>query len=165
MGFQRPTCDRPLNLDHGVMTSAATDEDALPATETRLVQAHGLAALAMVAILGPPRSGRRAQVPLARLPHRAALAHLGPPALCPHAGHPLRLARQRLPRISLLRRAAALGPGGRLAERLGWLLFVVWNFLVVIPGWVLVQAGYSQPLEWAEFPIVDRRLRRARPSC
>ena len=40
------------------------------------------------------------------------------------------------------------------SRALGWLLFVVWNFLVVIPGWVLVQVGVSQPLEWAEFPIV-----------
>jgi cytochrome c oxidase cbb3-type subunit I/II len=48
----------------------------------------------------------------------------------------------------------------RLAERpvtsrgLGWLLFIVWNFLLVIPGWILVQAGFSQPLEWGEFPLV-----------
>jgi len=48
----------------------------------------------------------------------------------------------------------------RLAERpltsvrLGWLLFFVWNFLLVIPGWILVQAGVSQPLEWAEFPLI-----------
>jgi cytochrome c oxidase cbb3-type subunit I/II len=47
----------------------------------------------------------------------------------------------------------------RLAERpvtsrvLGWFLFVVWNFGVVIPGWVLVQMGHSQPLEWGEFPL------------
>ncbi|MEM8717564.1 MAG: cbb3-type cytochrome c oxidase subunit I, partial [Cyanobacteria bacterium P01_G01_bin.4] len=38
--------------------------------------------------------------------------------------------------------------------RLGWMLFFVWNFLLVLPGWVLVQAGVSQPLEWAEFPLV-----------
>jgi cbb3-type cytochrome c oxidase subunit I/cbb3-type cytochrome c oxidase subunit II len=37
--------------------------------------------------------------------------------------------------------------------RLGWVLFVVWNFLLVLPGWALVQAGVSQPLEWAEFPL------------
>lgn len=37
--------------------------------------------------------------------------------------------------------------------RLGWVLFVVWNFLLVLPGWVAVQAGFSQPLEWAEFPL------------
>jgi cbb3-type cytochrome c oxidase subunit I len=36
---------------------------------------------------------------------------------------------------------------------LGWLLFVVWNLGVVIPGWAAVQMGYSQPLEWAEFPL------------
>jgi cytochrome c oxidase cbb3-type subunit I/II len=48
----------------------------------------------------------------------------------------------------------------RLAERpvtnraLGWVLFAVWNFLLVIPGWVLVQIGISQPLEWGEFPLV-----------
>jgi cbb3-type cytochrome c oxidase subunit I len=48
----------------------------------------------------------------------------------------------------------------RLADRpitsrkLGWLLFVVWNFGLVIPGWVLVQIGISQPLEWGEFPLV-----------
>ena len=36
---------------------------------------------------------------------------------------------------------------------LGWAVFAVWNGLVVLPGWVLVQAGVSQPLEWAEFPL------------
>ncbi|MHB8215761.1 MAG: cbb3-type cytochrome c oxidase subunit I [Candidatus Sulfotelmatobacter sp.] len=41
-----------------------------------------------------------------------------------------------------------------LSRRLGWLLFIVWNFAVVLPGWVLVEAGFSQPLEWAEFPLV-----------
>jgi cbb3-type cytochrome c oxidase subunit I len=47
----------------------------------------------------------------------------------------------------------------RLAERpvtsrfLGWLLFIAWNFGLVIPGWVLVQMGHSQPLEWGEFPL------------
>jgi cbb3-type cytochrome oxidase subunit 1 len=30
----------------------------------------------------------------------------------------------------------------------------LWNFAVVAPGWVLVLAGFSQPLEWAEFPLV-----------
>ena len=40
-----------------------------------------------------------------------------------------------------------------LSRRLGWLLFVVWNFAVVLPGWMLVAAGFGQPLEWAEFPL------------
>jgi cytochrome c oxidase cbb3-type subunit I/II len=38
------------------------------------------------------------------------------------------------------------------SRRLGLWLFGVWNFAVMLPGWVLVLAGVSQPLEWAEFP-------------
>src|SRR5712691_6752144 len=38
--------------------------------------------------------------------------------------------------------------------RLGWWLFGIWNFCVVLPGWVLVCAGFGQPLEWAEFPLI-----------
>jgi cytochrome c oxidase cbb3-type subunit I/II len=40
------------------------------------------------------------------------------------------------------------------SRKLGWFLFCIWNFAVVLPGWVLVAAGFSQPLEWAEFPLV-----------
>ncbi len=42
------------------------------------------------------------------------------------------------------------------SRKLGWFIFWLWNFVVVLPGWILVCAGFSQPLEWAEFPsIVD----------
>ena len=42
------------------------------------------------------------------------------------------------------------------SPQLGRWLFAVWNIAVMIPGWVLVLAGVSQPLEWAEFPpVVD----------
>jgi len=41
-----------------------------------------------------------------------------------------------------------------LSRKLGWFLFWIWNFAVLLPGWVLVAAGFSQPLEWAEFPLV-----------
>ena len=37
---------------------------------------------------------------------------------------------------------------------LGRWLFALWNLAVMVPGWLLVLAGVSQPLEWAEFPIV-----------
>jgi len=37
---------------------------------------------------------------------------------------------------------------------LGRWLFGIWNLAVMVPGWVLVLAGVSQPLEWAEFPLV-----------
>ncbi len=40
------------------------------------------------------------------------------------------------------------------SRRLGFWLFGTWNFAVVVPGWILVMAGVSQPLEWAEFPLV-----------
>jgi len=35
---------------------------------------------------------------------------------------------------------------------LGRWLFALWNLAVMAPGWILVLAGVSQPLEWAEFP-------------
>lgn len=40
------------------------------------------------------------------------------------------------------------------SKRLGRWLFAIWNFAVMLPGWVLLLAGISQPLEWAEFPLV-----------
>jgi len=40
------------------------------------------------------------------------------------------------------------------SARLGWWLFGLWNLAVMVPGWVLVLSGVSQPLEWAEFPLV-----------
>ena len=40
------------------------------------------------------------------------------------------------------------------SRKLGLWLFGVWNFAVMIPGWILVLSGVSQPLEWAEFPMV-----------
>lgn len=41
-----------------------------------------------------------------------------------------------------------------LSRTLGWFLFWIWNVAVILSGWVLVAAGFSQPLEWAEFPLV-----------
>ncbi len=40
------------------------------------------------------------------------------------------------------------------SHKLGVWLFGIWNFAVMLPGWILVLAGISQPLEWAEFPLV-----------
>jgi len=40
------------------------------------------------------------------------------------------------------------------SARLGQWIFGLWNFAIVLPGWILVLAGFSQPLEWAEFPLV-----------
>lgn len=40
------------------------------------------------------------------------------------------------------------------SERLGWVLFVLYNVVAVLGGWSLVLGGVLQPLEWAEFPLV-----------
>ena len=40
------------------------------------------------------------------------------------------------------------------SRRLGHQLFWLWNLGVMLPGWVLVLSGFSQPLEWAEFPLL-----------
>ena len=40
------------------------------------------------------------------------------------------------------------------SRRLGLWIFGLWNFAVMAPGWILVLSGVSQPLEWAEFPLV-----------
>ena len=37
--------------------------------------------------------------------------------------------------------------------RLGVWIVALWNVAVMLPGWILVLAGVSQPLEWAEFPL------------
>jgi len=39
-------------------------------------------------------------------------------------------------------------------RKLGLWIFGIWNFAVMAPGWALVLAGVSQPLEWAEFPLI-----------
>ncbi len=56
--------------------------------------------------------------------------------------------------LAFLYHAVPLLTGRRVTSaRLGQWLFGLWNFAVVAPGWVLVLAGFSQPLEWAEFPL------------
>ncbi len=40
------------------------------------------------------------------------------------------------------------------SNRLGWIIFWLWNVVAVLGGWSLVLAGSSQPLEWAEFPLL-----------
>jgi cytochrome c oxidase cbb3-type subunit I/II len=125
----------------------------VPATEGGLIRAHGLAALAMViysALLGvtiglkfhwPDFLGDVAWLTWGRLRYSHTqgifFGWLGNAFLA--------FFYHALPRL------AGRPVTGRAP---GWLLFVVWNFFVVIPGWLLVQAGVSQPLEWAEFPII-----------
>lgn len=45
------------------------------------------------------------------------------------------------------------------SRKLGYALFALWNFGIVLPGWALVEANLPQawlaikPLEWTEFPL------------
>jgi cbb3-type cytochrome oxidase subunit 1/cbb3-type cytochrome oxidase cytochrome c subunit/mono/diheme cytochrome c family protein len=128
-------------------------ENNLPATETALVRAHGLAALAAVlyaVLLGftiglkfhwPDFLGETAWLSWGRLRYGHTQG-----ILFGWLGNAfLAFLYHAVPRLS----------GRAVASRgLGWLLFGTWNLAVVVPGHALVQAGYSQPLEWAEFPIV-----------
>jgi cytochrome c oxidase cbb3-type subunit I/II len=133
------------------ITPAAAND--VPQTEDQLVRAHGYAALAMVvysALLGtvvslkfhmPDFLGEVSWLTSGRLRYDHVqgifFGWLGNAFL-----------------VYLYYAVPRLAGRPVTSRKLGWALFVVWNFLVVIPGWALVMAGYSQPLEWAEFPIV-----------
>jgi len=57
--------------------------------------------------------------------------------------------------LAFLYHAVPILTGRQVTSRtLGLWLFAIWNFAVMLPGWILVLAGVSQPLEWAEFPVV-----------
>jgi cbb3-type cytochrome oxidase subunit 1 len=57
--------------------------------------------------------------------------------------------------LAFLYHAVPLLTGRRvLSARLGEWMFGLWNFAILAPGWILVLLGFSQPLEWAEFPLV-----------
>lgn len=57
--------------------------------------------------------------------------------------------------FAFLYHAVPILSGRRVTSALlGRWLFALWNLAVMVPGWILVLAGISQPLEWAEFPPV-----------
>jgi cbb3-type cytochrome c oxidase subunit I/cbb3-type cytochrome c oxidase subunit II len=142
-----------MSYDKPTLPAMSLANSAWKATEDGLVRAHGLAALAMVvysALLGlaiglkfhwPDFLGGQSWLTWGRLRpgHTQGILFgwLGN-AFLAYLYH-------AVPRLA-----------GRpvSSRRLGWVLFGVWNFLLVIPGWLLVMAGISQPLEWAEFPLV-----------
>ncbi len=134
------------------MTQAARTAPTSP-VETRLVYAHGLAAIvtlllsvtfgivASLELLAPNLAGNTAWLSWGRLRYDHTqgimLGWLGNAffAFLYHG-------------VPLLTGRPVTSP------RLGQWLFGLWNFAVVAPGWLLVLAGFSQPLEWAEFPMV-----------
>jgi cbb3-type cytochrome c oxidase subunit I len=57
--------------------------------------------------------------------------------------------------FAFLYHAVPILTGRRVTSaRLGHWLFALWNLAAIVPGWILILAGVSQPLEWAEFPLV-----------
>ena len=126
---------------------------AAPAVETRLVYAHGLAAivtllisvtfgiLASLELLLPDLAGNHVWLSWGRLRYDHTQG-----IMLGWLGNAF---------FAFLYHAVPLLTGRPVTSvRLGQWIFGLWNFAVVAPGWILVLAGFSQPLEWAEFPIV-----------
>jgi|HubBroStandDraft_6_1064221.scaffolds.fasta_scaffold180214_1 cbb3-type cytochrome oxidase subunit 1 len=126
---------------------------AVPPVETRLVYAHGLAAIvtllisvtfgfvASLEMLAPDLAGGAPWLSWGRLRYDHTQG-----ILFGWLGNAF---------FAFLYHAVPLLTGRPVTSaRLGQWIFGLWNFAVVAPGWVLVLAGFSQPLEWAEFPIV-----------
>jgi cbb3-type cytochrome c oxidase subunit I len=135
------------------MTSAVDSDTELVPTERELIRAHGLAALAMVvysALVGLT-IGLKFHWPdfLGDVPWltwgRLRFSHTQGIFFGWLGNAFLAFFYFAVPR--LVARPVT-------SRKVGWSLFVVWNFFVVVPGWVLVQNGVSQPLEWGEFPII-----------
>ena len=128
-------------------------DTAAPAVETRLVYAHGLAAIVTLLIsvtfgilvslelLIPDLAGNHAWLTWGRLRYDHTQG-----IMLGWLGNAF---------FAFLYHAVPLLTGRPITSvRLGQWIFGLWNFAVVAPGWILVLAGFSQPLEWAEFPIV-----------
>jgi len=124
-----------------------------PAVETRLVYAHGLAAViallisvafgvvASIKMLVPDVAGHAAWLTWGRLRYDHTQG-----IMLGWLGNAF---------FAFLYHAVPVLTGRRVTSpRLGHWIFGLWNFAVLAPGWVLVLAGFSQPLEWAEFPLV-----------
>ena len=124
-----------------------------PHVETRLVSAHGLAAivtllisvafgiLAAVELIAPDLAGSSPWLTWGRIRYDHTQG-----IMLGWLGNAF---------FAFLYHAVPLLTGRPVTSvRLGQWIFGLWNFAVVAPGWVLVLAGFSQPLEWAEFPLV-----------
>ena len=135
------------------MEQSSKPSPAVPAVETSLVYAHGLAAilmllvsvafgfLASIELLIPDIAGGSAWMSWGRLRYDHTQG-----IMLGWLGNAF---------FAFLYHAVPVLTGRPVTSaRLGQWLFGLWNFAVVLPGWLLVLAGFSQPLEWAEFPLV-----------
>ena len=128
------------------------DSPVSPAIDTSLVQAHGLAAL--VTLLVSVALGTLAATELIYPDLAANVPWLGWGRVRFAHTQGIMLGWLGNAFFAFLYHAVPLLTGrGVTSPRLGRWLFGLWNLAVMAPGWVLVLAGYSQPLEWAEFPM------------
>ncbi|MEQ1885941.1 MAG: cbb3-type cytochrome c oxidase subunit I [Bryobacteraceae bacterium] len=133
-------------------TRTLNPQDAGPRVETQLVHAHGLAALitllisvtfgilASIELLVPDFAGNSPWLSWGRLRYDHTQG-----IMLGWLGNAF---------FAFLYHAVPVLTGRPVTSaRLGRWMFALWNFAVVAPGWILVLAGISQPLEWAEFPL------------
>ena len=133
---------------------------AAPPVETPLVYAHGLAAIVTLLISVTVRHSGVDRTAGSGPGRALAVAELGPPPLRPHAGHHARLARQRVLRVSLSRRAAAHRPAGH--QRAAGPMDVRTVELRGGRARLGAGAGRIQPAAGVgRIPAGDRRVRRA----
>ena len=130
-----------------------SDTEAVPKVETRLVYAHGLAALATLFI--SVAFGILASIQLLAPEVGAGTPWLGWGRVRYAHTQGIMLGWLGNAFFAFLYHAVPILTGRAVTSvRLGRWLFALWNFAVMAPGWILVLTGVSQPLEWAEFPIV-----------
>ncbi|HLG99901.1 MAG TPA: cbb3-type cytochrome c oxidase subunit I [Bryobacteraceae bacterium] len=135
------------------MTASAVVPASTPQVETRLLYAHGLAAIAV--LFGSLLFGFLASLELIAPDAIGGAAWLSWGRLRYDHTQGIMLGWLANAFFAFLYYAVPILTGRRIKSvRLGYWLFGLWNFAIVLPGWILVLAGFSQPLEWAEFPLV-----------
>ena len=124
----------------------SANPDAAPTIETRLIHAHGLAAIitllisvafgivASIELIAPDFAGNPAWLSWGRLRYDHTQG-----ILFGWLGNAF---------FAFLYHSVPLLTGRPVTSpKLGQWMFGLWNFAIVAPGWVLVLAGFSQPLE------------------
>jgi cbb3-type cytochrome c oxidase subunit I len=123
-----------------------------PLVETRLVHAHGLAALVTLLLSGTFGTIAAIELLLPDLFGGVAWLTWGRVRYAHTQGVMLGWLGNAF--FAFLYHAVPVLTGRRITSpALGRWLFALWNFVVLVPGWALVLGGVSQPLEWAEFPL------------
>ena len=126
---------------------------AVPEVHTTLVHAHGIAAL--VALLVSVTFGVVASLQFLYPDFSGGVPWLSWGRLRYAHTQGIMLGWLGNAFFAFLYHAVPVLSGRRVTSvRLGRWLFALWNFAVMAPGWVLVLSGVSQPLEWAEFPLM-----------